>query len=221
MHTYPDNPVRGVPLDGVLVSKAGKQKSRATVDISHTLTLEEIESGIRGVVHGSVMSKNNGRKVSHITSIQQDESVLCSLLPKTDKSVSARETVRISSSRVRKFVPELLHEFNHRVEQRFTVREASFILKFVNALFLRANENDFSVREAIRLALRTPSLAAVSHSSTDQSQNKKSHAEGLTLLEQLLGEFEGALNNRGRQRSNQSTRALTSNGTVDVVFRRR
>jgi hypothetical protein len=124
---------------------------RTIVSVSHTLTAEEISSGWRGAVYGNICSRNNERKVSHVVGIDKDDLVACARLVAPGESASF---VRLPPGRIRKYAPELIREYQWRIEERWQSAEARTIVTYLAALFQRSSDADAAVRKQMHAVNR-------------------------------------------------------------------
>jgi hypothetical protein len=156
---------------------------RTIVSVSHTLSAEEISSGWRGSVYGNICSKNNERKVSHVVGIDKDDLVACAKLVAPGESASF---VRLPPGRIRKYAPELIREYQWRIEERWKSAEARSIVIYLAALFQRSSDIDAVVRKQMNAVNR---LIAGTQDDSEVERRKRN----TDVLEQLVRALESTL----------------------------
>lgn len=151
---------------GVQVAFRKRERDLAAVSMSHRLTRAEIDTGVRGVVLGSVAESNNRRSVSHIIGPASGGQVdgrpgetcyVCNRFGgdegKDVDSDLAGEEVVLDKSEIEKYAPQLMREYESRITKKLSVLEAREVLVYLEQLFSRARANDIAVRHARRATL--------------------------------------------------------------------
>lgn len=147
------------PRLGVFVDADVAKTQADVMPVARMLTMEEIRSGARGMVHGSVIGQNNGRKVSHIVADNGDGGYRVMTYPRG--GYDAVNVVTLPQRRVKEFVPQYVEEFKLRHKRRFTKAVARSIHPYLESFFERARAADIQQRAARSPAVDRPSADAL------------------------------------------------------------
>ncbi len=109
------------------------------LDVSKCLTWEEIESGRRGVVHGSTTSKNNMRKVVSIVDRIGDEYKV-RLIPASEYDEIRMEMLGCEVVQI--YAPQLVEEFLFRNKNLLTKSVVKASKPYLESLFKNAIRSD-------------------------------------------------------------------------------
>lgn len=113
------------------------------LQLTQTLSLQEICSGTRGTVHGPFGRPNSGRRVSHVIKEEKDNCILAKLPAVIGAEI---DTVMVPTSKLQSYAPHLYEEKRWRIRRRFTKKNATILQKYLSRMFERARQNDQAVR---------------------------------------------------------------------------
>lgn len=134
------------PRLGVFLDPDVAKFEYEVMPVSKMLTMNEIITGIRGNVIGSVMGQNNGRRMSHIVSDDGEGGYRMMKYPRDDYDEASIMT--LPHKRVKAVVPQCVEEFKFRHRRRFTKEVARSIHPFLESFFERARASDLEQRAA-------------------------------------------------------------------------
>lgn len=151
MHLRPTQPRAG--LEELAAADA---PAPVFVSASHRLSADEIATGVRGPVHGTVAPGNNGCRVSHIVSeVTFGGDLVCmhygGAAAAGDKEVLSRSDVLATA-------PALLTEFEERRRPKCAEASTGALASTLSHFFRRCEENDARVRLRISAARNGGSL---------------------------------------------------------------
>lgn len=129
-------------------------RRRAAVSVSRRLTMAEIDTGVRGLVHGVRGSRypGNACKVSHIVALGgKGGGALCMRF----EDVGKKETrmVKVDVEAFQEYGAELIKEVQERAALRWTSEAAGETRPFLEAFFAKAMTSDRLIRERIAEAM--------------------------------------------------------------------
>ena len=140
------NPRHGVFLDPMIA-----RVQMDVIPVSQMFTLDEIESGNRGTVHGTVAGQNNKRRVTHIVSTEQDGTFRMQKFPQSDPSKI--EFVSVDRQKVLKFLPSMREEYLWRNKKRFSKYVANSMQPYLESFCAKARADMMAEREAANLGI--------------------------------------------------------------------
>lgn len=120
------------------------------VRATQMLTLDEITFSLRGRVIGYQSNvPNNGRRVSHLVSRNQDEYGRCLAYTLPQQWGDDQQLVHLNYTDVMSISPHLYEETQLRHLRRYTKDEAKLVKIYLSALFAEMDRNDQQVRYII------------------------------------------------------------------------
>lgn len=138
------------PRAGLEELAAADAPAPVVVSASHRLTADEIASGVRGPVHGTVAPGNNGCLVSHVVSeVSPGGDLVC--MHYGGAAAAGREEV-LPRAEVQATAPALLAEFEERRRPKCAEVSAAALVSTLGNFFRRCEENDARVRLRISVA---------------------------------------------------------------------
>lgn len=147
--------------DGALGAMSPPPRRRVAVSVSRRLTLNEVQSGVRGAVHGPKGTRypGNGNLVSHVVALSsvgkggpKAVELLCMRF-EWEGGTPEERMVSLSEADVAMYAPELRRELEERAAQRWTSEAGGEARPFLEAFFMKAMANDKAVRERVSLAM--------------------------------------------------------------------
>lgn len=139
------------------------------VRLTQTLSIEEITSSSRGRVLGyQSNTPNNGRRISHIVSEEQDKDGLCTVCVLPTRWGDEQKLVKLKLSDVKEFSPHLCDEAQLRHIRRYTRDESRIVKTYVAALLREIAQNDERVHYVMCRAWQqnVPPIRSVLHTFT-------------------------------------------------------
>lgn len=144
------------PRSGLEELAAADTPAPVVVSASHRLSADEIASGVRGPVHGTVAPGNNGCLISHVVSeVTPGGDLVCMHYGRA--GAAGREEV-LSRADVQATAPALMAEFEERWRRKCDVASAGALASTLSNFFRRCQENDARVRLRISIARSGGSL---------------------------------------------------------------
>jgi len=145
------SPNKGINLDPVR-----SEYCFEIIDVSRLLTLNEINSGIRGALYKTYKNRDPPRAVSNIISSHKDSNgqdmFTMRKIPYDDYDEVQR--VEVAANLVEKIVPQTVAEWKYRkMALNFSKNEVKVITPYFDSLFKNAMDSDKAAREGYNAQL--------------------------------------------------------------------
>lgn len=138
------------PYRGVVPNPRTTNNQLCAISVSRLLTVQEIQSQLRGVIYGSMTPEMNKRKVLNIIRSVDDNTWEVFKIPPTCTANRKMQlqTVFIRKDIMNKYVPQTVQEFQHRHKPQLNKESAATLKQYLRALITQANNADAAAREA-------------------------------------------------------------------------